>query len=103
MNVVVHTYDMEPITVVDLPKERYDQLLKIGGMMLTLPEGKFCRLIAVPVPCLDNVVRHIFITPDEEVALTLDNVWLPGQRNQINMAKRIIRELGNKLKGMRRD
>lgn len=98
MNIVVFSISMEPITVIDLPLEQVNILNRQKGITLQLSETEYCRLIPIPIQCLDGSEYYVYITPDEEAALTMMNTYLPGQRKDINKAVKLIRKLSTKRK-----
>lgn len=97
MNVVIFNLDLHPITVIDLPIDQYSKTLQIGGIVLALPNGRTCRIRAVQIDLDGLGSGHIFVTPDEESALTIANSYLPGQRKDVNLALGLIHKLKNKL------
>ena len=107
MNTVLYTIDFEPITVVDLPKSFLDTLEAKGHAYLIIKDTEpvkradlYCGSILWP----DGSMKPIVVTRDEETALLLKCDWLPGQVGTINILKRNIRKLMDKvIKRMRGD
>ncbi len=113
MNVVIYTEDFEPITVIDLPVWLLEQMEQQGSVRVAVLEPP--RLVSntesmagyeqpkiVTIYCeklrwKDGTTKPIFITYDEELALTLRPEWLPGQQGAINNYKQHIRNLTNSL------
>ena len=120
MNVVLYTADLEPITILDLPLWLLEQLEKHGAIRIAVmkppgfvneqtPVANTTNLDTVTVYCeklrwRDNTIKHILVTPDEELALTLRPEWLPGQRATVQSYQKAIRHLTEQLiKAMRKD
>lgn len=98
MEVVLYTDDMEPITVIDLPRGLCDML--DGGRMVHVAVQTPVNVAAsVPPVFADTPPKqvsiwaerfrrkgrdHVFLfTRDEEVALLLKASFLPGQRREV--------------------
>lgn len=81
MIVVLHTLNLEPITVVDLPMEAYKVLSTTGHIRLEV-NGDKARSISVyrkEVIFKGIDTAYIFIADNEELALTLTPAFLTGQ------------------------
>lgn len=120
MNVVLYTIDLEPITILDLPLWLLEQLEKQGAIRVAVmrppkwvneqtPVPDTPGLETVTIYCerlrwRNNEIKHILVTPDEELALTLKPEWLPGQRATVQSYQTAIRHLTEQLiKAMRKD
>lgn len=101
MNIVLHTEDFEPITVIDLPMWLLDQVEREGVVKVavmrpvtvdfiekvavgTVDTANTVTIKARKFRWLDNSIKTIYTTTDEELALILKPEWLVGQRAQIN-------------------
>lgn len=100
MIIVLHTPDMEPITVISMYPEHYTTLLERGTFFLQHPDGGGCRILRIPLDSEDPTIS-VFVTPDYEQALKMCNTWLPAQRKEVNNAKRIIRKLSNEIRDLK--
>lgn len=96
MLVVIHTPELEPITVVDIPPDHYKNATDRGEYTLQ-HENHFCKIWPVPV-----ANGYLFITQDEEAALALPPSWLSGQRKVINETIGTLRKLKNTVIKLRR-
>ena len=86
MEVVLHTKDLEPITVINLNADLYKTLNKEGVILVDIegvPDSKFFifrRWVDFRVPGLD--IAPMYIASNEVLALQLMPVLLPGQRSK---------------------
>lgn len=106
MRSVIYASDFEPITIVDLPPWAYAYLEKHGRVVLPVmappierplrlgesfdPQAVGAwkvRINAVPFRFFDT--RHLLLyTADEETALLLKSVFLPGQQRAMREKER---------------
>ncbi len=116
MNVVLYTWDMEPITIIDLPIWALQHGEKEGTVNVEVMEDiptapyeidpdtapTFFRARAV---CLEfhrlympgGRTSWLITVHDDVLALKLRPAWLPGQRAKINDYERTTRELASML------
>lgn len=97
MNVVLYTNDMEPITVLDLPKWLLDKAEQEGRVRVAVQAPLGLKSSTEPInlkdhPNLETVVIHcermewrgetktVLVTDDEVLAMQLRPAWLPGQQ-----------------------
>ena len=100
MNTIIYSIDFEPITVVDLPRPFLDSLEAKGHAYLIIKDTepvKRCDLYCGSIVWPDGSVKPIVVTKDEENALLLKCDWLPGQVGTVNIYKRNIRKLMDKV------
>ncbi len=113
MNVVLYTQDMEPITVIDLPRwalelagaERYVNVAAVEEASPSTPGSIAETELSMHKVTLEfhvlrmpgGVKTWIVTTHDETLALRLRPSWLPGQRGAINQYERSIRTLSEGL------
>lgn len=114
MNIVLHTEDFEPITIIDLPMWLLDQVEREGTVRVAVMRPvtiDFIQKVAVgtvngpesvtikarKLRWLNGEVKTIYTTKDEELALILKPDWLPGQRTQIHAYQNTINNLGSLL------
>lgn len=100
MNTILYSIDFEPITVVDLPKHLLDSLETMGTACLLIKDTDppiQCKLYCGAIRWPDNSSKPIIFTKDEEAALMLKCDWLPGQVGTVNIYKRNIRKLMDKV------
>lgn len=101
MRAVLYTHDMIPITVMDVPREYWEYLLRHGSIRLAVMPPMLLRAYGQEdldprVPCKINYVvitverlvkdgqTHVMLfTQDEESALLLEATFLPGQQRQL--------------------
>jgi hypothetical protein len=116
MNIVLYTPDLEPITVIDLPLSLLKEAENSNGVKLhikrpfsiefieKIANNKFedteyitikaKKIISFP----EDTSNIVYITNDEELALTLMPEWLPGQRLRIQNYQGTIRWLISQLR-----
>ena len=114
MNIVLHTEDFEPITIIDLPMWLLDQVEREGTVRVAVMRPvtiDFIQKVAVgTVSGPESVtikarklrwengeIKTIYTTKDEELALILKPDWLPGQRTQIQAYQNTIQNLSGLL------
>ena len=93
MIVVLHTVNLEPINVVDLTIDAYTHLIKQGSLHLRV-DGSDRHIIKVfrkEVLFADGDIMYIFICDDEELVLSLDPAFLPGQIAAVNLLKERVK------------
>ena len=121
MNIVLHTEDFEPISVIDLPMWLLDQVEREGTVRVAVMRPvtvDFIQKVAVgtvtgpesvtikanKLRWSNGEIKTIYTTKDEELALILKPDWLPGQRTQIQSYQNTISNLGSLLmKEMRKN
>jgi hypothetical protein len=105
MNTILYSLDYEPITIIDLPREFLDKLETNGHATLMIKDTdpiKTCKLYCGSITWPDLSTKIVVITKDEEEALMLKCDWLPGQVGTVNIYKRNIRKLMDKvIRGLR--
>ena len=97
MRVVIYTYDLEPITIIDLDRWALDCLIKAGQVVLPIlqepryhamtgdfvvprPDIRECTIRLEPIYFpWRGVHSEMLYTRDEESSLLLKSVFLPGQ------------------------
>lgn len=115
MNIVLYTLDLEPITVVDLPLWLLETIERQGSYKVAVKRPitpDFVERVAVgtvegpecvTIRCRrlvwpDGTVHTLYVTSDEELALTLKPEWLPGQRLLVQNYLSAIDWLSKQLK-----
>ncbi len=96
MRAVLYAYDLEPITIIDIPLRAIDHLRKHSVVRIHVPSN-----LAAPVDCEFKVVtiraeKFVFgdqetlmlFTHDEETALQMKATFLPGQLGAIQDLQR---------------
>jgi hypothetical protein len=114
MIVILYTEDFEPIIPIDLPLWLLDRLEQEGAVRVAVNRPKQFVSEQIPVGNLepnmptvriryeklrwhDGTLKTILVTPDEELALTLNPEWLPGQRAPIQMYMGAMRKMHEEL------
>ena len=114
MIVVLYTEDFEPIIPIDLPLWLLDRLEQEGAVRVAVNRPKGFTDIHIPVGNLDcetptvriryeklrwkdGTLKTLLVTPDEELALTLNPEWLPGQRAPIQTYMGAMRKMHEEL------
>lgn len=103
MNVVIYTEDLEPINIINLPREILDKAERFGRIRIGTgkPDGlggfHTVDLYCVKVLWIDNTYKPILITPDEELVLEALPHWMPGQLSVVQSYKKQIKALTEKL------
>jgi hypothetical protein len=114
MNVILYTEDFEPIIPIDLPLWLLDRLEKEGSVRVAvskpanfleekIPVGNVeldtptVRIRCIKLRWQDESLKTILVTPDEELALSLDPEWLPGQRAPIQLYLETMRKIHDEL------
>jgi len=115
MNVILYTEDFEPITSIDLPLWLLDRLEIEGAVRVAVNKPKGFKGEKIPVGTVgnedmetvriryeklrwrDGTLKTILVTPDEELALTLQPEWLPGQRSVIQSYLDVMRKMHSEL------
>lgn len=102
MRAVLYTFDLEPITVLELPAEAMRYLRKEGAVNLQVIEPlsfgihldpstpvtlKYVRIVAEPLRRREHETLMLF-TADEESALLLKAAFLPGQHSAVRERER---------------
>lgn len=105
MNIIIYSYDFEPITAIELPLDIIEAAERDGGLMLALKKAEgpnpFIRVDCHKLPWLDGSLKTVFITKDEELALLLKPEWLVGQKGVIGAYQRTLKVLTDKLQKLR--
>jgi hypothetical protein len=114
MNVILYTEDFEPIIPIDLPLWLLERLEQEGSVRVAvnkpanfleekIPVGNVeLETPTVRIRCHklrwhDDTLKTILVTPDEELALSLDPEWLPGQRAPIQLYLETMRKMHDEL------
>jgi hypothetical protein len=115
MIVILYTEDFEPIIPIDLPLWLLDRLEMEGAVRVAVNKPKGFTDEKIPVGMVDNedmptvriryeklrwhddTLKTILVTPDEELALSLNPDWLPGQRAPIQMYMSIMHKMHEEL------
>lgn len=98
--VIYSSYDLAPITVLELPQSALDHLQKYGlakikvAALASDPDSKptsvrlYCHKLKEP----NGQTVPIIVTPDEVVTLSLMPEWLPGQIQVIQHLMGVIEQ-----------
>lgn len=115
MIVILYTEDFEPIVPIDLPLWLLDRLEIEGAVRVAVNKPRGFKGEKIPVGTVgnedietvriryeklrwhDGTLKTILVTPDEELALTLNPEWLPGQRAPIQMYMGAMRKMHEEL------
>jgi hypothetical protein len=115
MIVILYTEDFEPIIPIDLPLWLLDRLEQEGAVRVAVNKPKSFKGEKIPVGTVgnedmptvriryeklrwhDGSLKTILVTPDEELALSLNPDWLPGQRAPIQMYMGAMRRMHDEL------
>lgn len=114
MIVILYTADFEPIIPIDLPLWLLERLETEGQVRVAvnkpsqfvsekIPVGNLePNLPTVRIRCeklrwRDGNLKTILVTDDEELALSLNPEWLPGQRAPIQQYIGAMRKLHSEL------
>jgi hypothetical protein len=115
MIVLLYTEDFEPIIPIDLPLWLLDRLEQEGAVRVAVNKPKGFKGEKIPVGTVgnedmptvriryeklrwhDGSLKTILVTPDEELALSLNPDWLPGQRAPIQMYMGAMRKMHDEL------
>ena len=115
MIVILYTEDFEPIIPIDLPLWLLDRLEIEGAVRVAVNKPRGFKGEKIPVGTVgnedietvriryeklrwhDGTLKTILVTPDEELALTLNPEWLPGQRAPIQMYMGAMRKMHEEL------
>ena len=114
MIVILYTTDFEPIIPIDLPlwllerlevegqvrvavnkpSQFVDEKIPVGNLEPNLPT---VRILCERLRWRDGTLKTILVTEDEELALSLNPEWLPGQRAPILQYMGAMRKLHSEL------
>lgn len=115
MIVILYTEDFEPIIPIDLPLWLLDRLEIEGAVRVAVNKPRGFKGEKIPVGTVgnedmetvriryeklrwhDGTLKTILVTPDEELALSLNPDWLPGQRAPIQMYMGAMRKMHEEL------
>jgi hypothetical protein len=115
MNVILYTEDFEPIIPIDLPLWLLERLEQEGAVRVAVNKPIGFKGEKIPVGMVgnedtptvriryeklrwhDGTLKTILVTPDEELALTLNPEWLPGQRAPLQTYVGAMRKLHEQL------
>lgn len=114
MIVLLYTTDFEPIIPIDLPLWLLERLEQEGQVRVAvnrpaqfvsekIPVGNLeAEIPTVRIRCeklrwRDDSLKTILVTPDEELALSLNPEWLPGQRAPVNAYMGAMRKMHEEL------
>lgn len=114
MIVLLYTTDFEPIIPIDLPLWLLERLEQEGQVRVAvnrpaqfvsekIPVGNLeAEIPTVRIRCeklrwRDDSLKTILVTPDEELALSLNPEWLPGQRAPVNAYMAAMRKMHEEL------
>lgn len=91
MVIVLHTIDLEPITVVNVPFEFYKALIDEPGKYSTLAmneTAKTTKISAIKINAHNGLIDgYIFVVEDDELALSFAPSCLPGQQAVVNAVR----------------
>lgn len=93
MIIVLHTVNLEPINIVDLTIEAYTTLMRVGMLYLRVngSERHIVKVFRKEVLFADGDIMYMFICDNEELVLSLDPAFLPGQIATINSLKGMVK------------
>lgn len=93
MIIVLHTVNLEPINIVDLTIEAYTTLMRVGMLYLRVDgsERHIVKVFRKEVLFADGDIMYMFICDNEELVLSLDPAFLPGQIATINSLKGMVK------------
>jgi hypothetical protein len=93
MIVVLHTVNLEPINIVYLTIEAYTTLMRVGMLHLRVngSEQHIVKVFRKEVLFADGDIMYMFICDDEELVLSLDPAFLPGQIATVNLLKERVK------------
>jgi hypothetical protein len=114
MNVILYTTDFEPIIPIDLPlwllerleteghvrvavnkpSQFVDEKIPVGNLEPNMPT---VRIVCHKLRWHDGTLKTILVTEDEELALSLNPEWLPGQRAPIQSYLGAMRKMHEEL------
>lgn len=114
MIVLLYTTDFEPIIPIDLPLWLLERLEIEGAVRVAVnrptqfadekipvgnldPDIPTVRIHCHKLRWKDGTVKTILVTEDEELALTLNPEWLPGQRAPILQYMGAMRKMHEEL------
>lgn len=111
MNVVLYTTDFEPLTVLELPLEVLEKMEVEGALKIlvakppkSLSEGTLTIRMpeTITIYCqkmrwLDDSIKTILFTEDEELALAIKPSWLVGQLSSVQHYKGTIKHLNEQI------
>jgi hypothetical protein len=118
MNVVLYTINLEPLTIIDLPIDILEKMEVEGALKilvakppktlsqgtLTFPMPETITLYCQRLRWLDDSIKTVIFTEDEELALAIKPGWLPGQTANVQHYKGVIKHLNEQiLKVMRKN
>jgi hypothetical protein len=104
MNTILYTHDLEPITVVDLPVW-IQESIESKGCAYILVKGRppqqdppVVRVECKRIKDEQQVTHKFFVTADEELCLTINPQWLPGQVQTYNGLTNLIQKQRETIK-----
>ena len=114
MIVILYTADFEPIIPIDLPLWLLERLEVEGQVRVAvnrptqfvdekIPVGNLdpgmptVRIRCERLRWRDGTLKTLLVTEDEELALSLNPEWLPGQRAPIQMYMGAMRKMHEEL------
>ncbi len=110
MNTVIYSsYDLQPITVLQIPQKILDHIERYGHAKIAIKplpdediaavEGRdHILLYSYKLRDHRNQVYPIIITPDDVEALSLLPEWLPGQLQVVQYLKEVIEKQNATIK-----
>ena len=111
MNVVLYTTAFEPLTVLELPLEVLEKMEVEGALKilvakppkslsqgtLTFPMPETITIYCQKMRWLDDSIKTILFTQDEELALAVKPGWLPGQLSSVQHYKSTVKHLNEQI------
>ena len=89
MIIVLHTMDLEPITVVDLPFNTYRSLIDTGRVLLKLNTTKAeTVVIKHEVKVAEGIGGYVFLVSEELPVLEMMPTFLPGQLPYVRLIEK---------------
>ena len=111
MNVVLYTTAFEPLTVLELPIDILEKMEVEGALKilvakppkslsqgtLTFPMPETITIYCQKMRWLDDSIKTILFTENEELALAIKPGWLPGQLSSVQHYKATVKHLNEQI------
>lgn len=111
MNVVLYTTGFEPLTVLELPIDILEKMEVEGALKilvakppkslsqgtLTFPMPETITIYCQKMRWLDDSIKTILFTEDEELALAIKPGWLAGQLSSVQHYKATVKHLNEQI------